>query len=104
MADPALLQRYVGLETNSTGQFHPSADTNESRKDFTNLQDLGQEQSRLRPNYGGGHGFVVTSIVTKDVYTTITNVLYNTIPVTLTQFSKVTKTLPVEKVSKIKFC
>ena len=40
----------------------------------------------------------ITQYLTKDLYKTFTNVHYNTIPVTLTQFMKKTKVLPTVQV------
>ena len=40
----------------------------------------------------------VTLTVTKDVFETVTNLIYNSIPVTLTNMVKATVTLPISKV------
>ena len=40
----------------------------------------------------------VTKVITRDVFTTFTNVFYNTIPVTLTEFLKTTRVAPTREV------
>jgi len=59
--------------------------------DSDNLLRVGLNRRILFP----GAAPTVTSILTKDVFTTLTNVFYNTVPVTLTQFIKSTLTRPV---------
>ena len=43
----------------------------------------------------------VTTVITRDVFTTFTNVFYNTIPVTLTEFLKTTRVAQTQEVSYI---
>lgn len=56
-------------------------------------------------NFNGGFGsdrqkgITITRFETEDVFTTVTNVIYNSIPVTLTQFIKTTAVSPTLLVS-----
>ena len=73
------------------------------------LADFGSEEPSRGVVQNGGAEFndqrfesyedtTVTLTVTKDVFETVTNLIYNSIPVTLTNMVKTTVTLPISKV------
>ena len=64
------------------------------------LKRVGEGVSLVVGDFGHGiFPITITKVVTKDFFETVTNVIYNSIPVTLTDFVKTTLTSPVTSVS-----
>ena len=69
----------------------------DARKSSPSLFGSSNSDGLVVPEDGSDDMYVVdidltvTEVITRDVFTTLTNVFYNTIPVTLTEFLKTTR-------------
>ena len=91
---------FLGSTTDNVAKGDTGATFPQSSVAPESRESVGEEVSLVVGDFGHGiFPITITEVVTKDFFETVTNVIYNSIPVTLTDFVKTTLTSPVTSVS-----